>query len=105
MRCLGSAAVAACYFAMSAVLAVASLFAVAEGAAVKLIIDTDASGDCDDVGAICIANALADNGEAELLAVMHNTGIEHGAGAISVLNTYYGRGDVPIGAYKGDFDS
>jgi len=57
------------------------------------------------VGAICIANALADNGEAELLAVMHNTGIEHGAGAISVLNTYYGRGDVPIGAYKGDFDS
>ena len=44
---------------------------------VKLIIDTDIGGggcnDVDDVGAICIANALADNGEAELLAMVQNT--------------------------------
>ena len=44
---------------------------------VKLIIDTDIGGggckDVDDVAAICIANALVDNGEAELLAVVHNT--------------------------------
>ena len=36
---------------------------------VKLIIDTDIGGggcnDVDDVVAVCIANALADNGEAE----------------------------------------
>ena len=31
------------------------------------------------------------------------TGIPEGIGAISVLNTYYGREDIPLGAYKGDF--
>jgi inosine-uridine nucleoside N-ribohydrolase len=36
----------------------------------RLIIDTDMSGDCDDVGAVCMAHALMDNGEAELLAVV-----------------------------------
>ena len=47
--------------------------AVPAQAAVKLIIDTDIGGggcsDVDDVVAVCIANALTDNGEAELLAV------------------------------------
>eukprot|EP01052_Picozoa_sp_SAG31_P022333 SAG31_NODE_1772_length_7306_cov_3.341335_12_plen_89_part_00 len=46
---------------------------------VKLIIDTDIGGggckDVDDVIAVCIANALADNGEADLVAVVQNTGI------------------------------
>ena len=51
----------------------------------------------DDVGAVCVLNALVDNGEAEMLAVVHNTGLDTGVGAISVLNTYYGRGNVPIG--------
>ena len=54
----------------------------------------------DDVGAICIANALADNGEAELLAVVQNTQPPQCAGTISVLNHYYGRDAVPIGAYQ-----
>jgi hypothetical protein len=72
---------------------------------VKLIIDTDIGGggchDVDDVGAICIANALADNGEAELLAVVQNTQPPACAGTISVLNSHYGRGaSVPIGAYQ-----
>ena len=44
---------------------------------VGLIIDTDIGGggcqDVDDVVAVCIANALADNGEAALLAVVQNT--------------------------------
>ena len=66
-----------------------------------LIIDTDMSTDVDDVAAVCIANALADRGEATLLAVVHNTGLYEGVGAISVINHYYGRDDVPIGAYKG----
>lgn len=49
-----------------------------------------------------IANALADNGEAELLAIVQNTAPIECAGAISVLNHYYGRDDVPIGAYNVD---
>jgi len=69
----------------------------------RVIVDTDMSMDCDDVGALCILNALVDNGEAEILAVVHNTGLFTGVGAISVINHYYGRDYIPIGAYKGPF--
>ena len=65
----------------------------------RLIIDTDMSSDCDDVGAVCMAHALMDAGEAELLAVVHNTGLLEGVGAVSAINAWYGRQDiVPVGA-------
>lgn len=57
--------------------------------------------DVDDVAAVCMAHALADNGEAELLATVINTSPPPTAGVLSVLNHYYGRDHVPIGAYKG----
>ena len=57
--------------------------------------------DVDDVAAVCAANALADNGEADLIAVIQNSSPKGGAGVASVLNTFYGRDNVPIGAYKG----
>ena len=41
--------------------------------------------DVDDVGALCIAHKLADRGEADILAITHDTGLEHGVGAISVV--------------------
>lgn len=72
---------------------------------VKLIIDTDMSTDVDDVVALCIAHKLQDIGEAEIIAVVHNTGLAQGVGAISVINHFYGRDDIPIGAYKGLFDN
>ena len=69
-----------------------------------LIVDTDIGGgscrDVDDVGAVCMANALADNGEVELLAVVVNTRPVQGVGAVSAINTWYGRNHVPIGAYR-----
>ena len=68
---------------------------------VPIIIDTDMSIDVDDVGALCVAHALEDRGEAKILAVVHGTGLAQGAGAISVINHYYGRDDIPIGAYRG----
>ena len=67
----------------------------------NLLIDTDMSIDVDDVGALCIAHALADLGEARILAVIHNTASPTAVGAISVINEYYARGDIPIGAYRG----
>jgi len=71
---------------------------------IKLIIDTDIGGggckDVDDVIALGVGNALADNGEAELLAIVLNTAPVRCAGAISVLNHFYGRDFVPIGAYN-----
>ena len=76
----------------------------AAGAPVPLIIDTDMSTDCDDVGALCIAHAMMNKGEAELIAVVHNTGLNTGVGAVSVINQYYGRPDIPVGAYIGPYD-
>jgi inosine-uridine nucleoside N-ribohydrolase len=74
-------------------------------APVPLIVDTDIGGggcmDVDDVVALCMVNALADNNEADLLAIVQNTSPKQCAGVISVLNHYYGRDSVPIGAFKG----
>lgn len=66
-----------------------------------IIIDTDMSIDVDDVGMLCAAHALQDLGEARILAVLHDTAATYGVGAISVINRYYGRDGIPVGAYKG----
>ena len=64
-----------------------------------LIVDTDLSFDVDDVGALCIAHALHDLGEARLLAVITDTGYPAAAGAASVLSRYYAHdGEVQLGA-------
>ena len=68
-----------------------------------LIIDTDASFDVDDVVAICMAHALMDKGEVDIKAIVHNAGYPRAIGAVSVLNTFYGRENIPLGAYKGSF--
>ena len=49
---------------------------------VPIILDTDMSIDTDDAGALCVAHALHDLGEAKLLAVTHDTGNLYGVGAI-----------------------
>mmetsp|Transcript_16646 Transcript_16646/g.31566 ORF Transcript_16646/g.31566 Transcript_16646/m.31566 type:complete len:367 (-) Transcript_16646:144-1244(-) len=69
----------------------------------SIIVDTDMSIDCDDVAALCVAHSLMDEGKANLLAVVHNTGLPEGIGAVSVINHYYGRDDVELGAFKGSF--
>jgi len=70
---------------------------------VKLIIDTDMDFDVDDVGAVCAAHAMADKGWVDILAIVHDAGYPRGIGAVSVLNHYYGRDDVHLGAFKGNF--
>ncbi|EMI23643.1 exo-alpha-sialidase [Rhodopirellula europaea] len=69
---------------------------------VKLILDTDMSGDCDDAGALALLHALADRGECEILAVVTNRRdlTDASAAAVDAINTYYGRGDIPIGTDK-----
>ena len=67
---------------------------------VPILIDTDMSIDVDDVGALCMAHALVDAGEATLLAVVHGTAHPKGVGAIASINQFYDR-DVPVGAYRG----
>lgn len=72
----------------------------AEAAPVKLIFDSDYSTDCDDPGALAVLHTLADNGEVEILATGASTSMAKAPGAIDVVNTYYGRPDLPIGATK-----
>ncbi|QGJ70388.1 Inosine-uridine preferring nucleoside hydrolase [Planctomycetales bacterium 10988] len=69
---------------------------------VKIIFDTDMAGDCDDAGALAVLNALADRGEAEILAVVTNRKdpANASAAAVDVINTYYGRPDLPLGTDK-----
>ena len=72
-------------------------------AVVPLILDTDMDFNVDDVGALCLAHALQDLGETELLAVVHNAGYPTAIGAVSVINHFYNRDDIPLGAFKGEF--
>jgi purine nucleosidase len=64
---------------------------------VRIILDTDFGIDVDDVGALAITHRLADLDEVELLGVVSNVSDPYSPAAIDVINTYYGRPDVPIG--------
>jgi purine nucleosidase len=74
---------------------------VAAGPPVKVIFDTDMASDVDDVGALAILHALADLGEAEVLAVGISSRNEHVGPCLDAINTWYGRPDIPIGYQRG----
>lgn len=65
-----------------------------------IVIDTDIFSDVDDVGSLAVANVLHNYGLADLRGVAVNTHSEYGALAVSVINTYFGNGDVPIAAIR-----
>jgi inosine-uridine nucleoside N-ribohydrolase len=66
----------------------------------RIILDTDIGPDYDDVGAMAVLHALADKGEAIPLAIMASNKNQFVAPVIDVLDTYFGRRDLPIGAPK-----
>lgn len=68
---------------------------------VSIIFDTDMGPDYDDVGAITLLHAMADKGEAKILATIASTKYEGVAGVLNVLNTYFKRSDLPIAVPKG----
>lgn len=74
-------------------------------APVHLIIDTDISDDCDDTGALAIANASQDDGKVDLLGIMVDTPSKWGAPAVDAIDTYYGHGNIPIGTLKPNTDA
>ena len=67
---------------------------------VPIILDTDIGTDVDDAGALAMLHILADRGEVKILATMSANQNRWAAPAIDVINTYYGRGDIPIGSSK-----
>jgi inosine-uridine nucleoside N-ribohydrolase len=66
----------------------------------KIIFDTDLGPDYDDVGALAFLHAMADSGKAEILATVTSNKHYLVAPSIDVINTYFGRSDLPIGAPK-----
>jgi pyrimidine-specific ribonucleoside hydrolase len=69
---------------------------------VPVIFDTDMGPDYDDVGALAMLHAFADNGEAQILATIASTKYEGVGPVLSVLNTYFERSTLPIGVPRGD---
>jgi inosine-uridine nucleoside N-ribohydrolase len=67
---------------------------------VPLIFDTDIGNDVDDVLALGMIHALQSRGECELLAVTITKDHEHAAAFTDAVNTFYGRGDIPIGVCR-----
>ncbi|MGA0567357.1 nucleoside hydrolase [Rathayibacter sp. KR2-224] len=65
--------------------------------AMKLVIETDIFDDVDDVGALALAHALADEGRAEITAVFVNTPSRWGHLAVKVVNRAFGRPEIPVG--------
>jgi PKD repeat protein len=76
------------------------LITIHNGIPKKIIYETDMCLDADDVGALAMLHALANNNEVDLVAVCFNEVHPSGAAAIDVINTWYGRGDIPVGIYK-----
>lgn len=66
----------------------------------KIFLDTDLGGDCDDVGAIAVLNVLANNNYADIIGMTHTTSLYYGPACIDIVNRFYNRIDIPIGAYS-----
>lgn len=69
----------------------------------RIILETNMCLAVDDVGALGMIHALQNRGEAKLLAVCLNEVHPSGAAAIDAINTWYGRGDIPVGVFRGVF--
>jgi hypothetical protein len=68
-----------------------------------IIFDTDMGSDVDDAGALALLHRLADLGEIKLAGVIFSSGRNRfGVGVCDAINTWYRRGDLPLGQYQRD---
>ncbi|MBM3970733.1 MAG: nucleoside hydrolase [Planctomycetes bacterium] len=67
---------------------------------VKLIFDTDMGNDIDDALALGVIHALQSRGECELLAVTLSKDNDLAAPFVDLVNTFYGRGNIPLGVVR-----
>lgn len=67
---------------------------------VRLVFDTDMGNDVDDAMALSMIHALESRGECRLLAVTVTKDNPYAAAVVDLLNTFYGRGDVPVGVVR-----
>jgi len=73
----------------------------AVGVPVRLIFDTDIGNDVDDAMALCMIHALASRGECQPLAVTITKDNPYAAPIVDLLNTFFGRPEIPIGMVRG----
>lgn len=85
------------FFLMTSITA-AALYA----APVKVIFDTDLCTDYDDAGALAMLHAMADNGEAEILATVSDNTARRTVACVELINAFYGRPDIPVGCVPKD---
>lgn len=69
----------------------------AQSTAIPLIFDTDIGNDCDDVLAMGVIHTLQSRGLCRLIAVTITKDHEQCVPFTDAVNTFYGRGDIPIG--------
>ncbi len=69
-------------------------------APVKIIFDTDIGNDVDDTMALAVIHALMNRAECELLAVTVTKDNTYAAPMVDLVNSFYGRGDIPIGVVQ-----
>ncbi len=67
---------------------------------VRIILDTDIDSDVDDVGAVAMVHALADQKKVNLLGVIVTSDDPYAPLCVSAINKYFGRPKVPIGFLK-----
>lgn len=68
---------------------------------VPVIFDTDIGNDVDDALALAVLHSLQSRGEAQILAVTITKDNRYAAPFIDLVNTFYGRPDIPIGVVRG----
>src|SRR5580692_9548591 len=84
--------------AMRRILILACLMASVCFAARPVIFDTDMGNDVDDALALAMLHALTDRGECELIGVTLTNANPAAVPYIQMINRFYGRADLPVGA-------
>ncbi|MBQ5996539.1 MAG: DUF3089 domain-containing protein [Bacteroidales bacterium] len=71
----------------------------------RVILDTDVVSSTDDLFALELLDHYEKNGQCSLLGVVVNREGESGAAVVDVMNTFFGRPDVPIGLVRNGISS
>ena len=85
------------YFSLLVFFCLLSMFSFAQ---VRIILDTDIDSDVDDVEAVAMVHALADQRKVNLLGVIVTSDDPYAPRCVSALNNYFGRPRLPIGFLK-----
>ena len=67
-----------------------------------VILSTDICADCDDVGAVALLHVYSKEYGFPILGMINSSSQELGTRTLYALNRYVGRGDIPLGEWRGE---